>query len=162
MMRAHSPPDAGDGSVDHMADPSPSDHHGRSRSHLRLVWSRADVSARPAPDDRAFGLVQRHLSLANRLGVAPLTVAERAESLLRAACEGWRSNGYCMSPTSIPLDQPHPECVLAQYHHDLLLLEHDLLEGGGERVGEVSAGATGRDPRRGQQTLGEPAPWTAR
>lgn len=123
MMSPHNPPDAVDGSAARAADPSPSP----SPSHLQLVSSQPGTLERTPATDRAYRLLQRHLRLADRLGVVPQTVTERAESLLDAACEGWLVNGYCTSPTSAVLDHPHPACVQAQYHHDLLLLEHDLL-----------------------------------
>jgi hypothetical protein len=62
-----------------------------------------------------------------RLGVAPLTVVERAHAMLDTACDGWRSDGTCIGNDAEPRDEPHDTCVLAQYHHDLLLLEHGLL-----------------------------------
>ncbi len=94
-------------------------------SHLRLVHD-AD-----AADDgsRVFARVSGHIGVAEELGVEPLTVTERARSMLDAACEGWRTDRRCVDQLGVPLHDPHPRCLRAQYHHDVLLLEHGLLIG---------------------------------
>lgn len=112
-----------DGSARHSA--------GRSvprRDHLRVVDSPNEHAGSSEPQrDETFRRVQQHLQLASRLGVGPLTVAERARSMLAGSCAGWRRNGQCVTHDARPCAQPHEACLLAQYHHDLLLLEHGLL-----------------------------------
>lgn len=110
-----------DGSAPNGAGPS-----APRRDHLRVVSSTPGYEPDPQRDE-TFRLVQQHLQLANRLGIGPLTVTERARSLLASSCVGWRRNGQCVAPDMSPCPEPHEACLLAQYHHDLLLLEHGLL-----------------------------------
>lgn len=109
---------AADGSARHSADPS-----AARRDHLRLVDDTERASSTDTARDETFQLVQQHLQLASRLGVGPLTVAERARSMLEPSCPSWRRAHRCDTHDG----QPHEACLLAQYHHDLLLLEHGLL-----------------------------------
>jgi hypothetical protein len=78
--------------------------------------------------DSAFAKLRGHLDVAVRLGLDPLTVTERAASLLAVACSGWRHDGRCTAADNTVLAQPHVHCTRAQYHHDVLLLEHGLLK----------------------------------
>ena len=71
--------------------------------------------------------VRSRIALAQRLGVQPLTVTERAEALLAKACNGWRRNHVCQDRSRGELLRPHPACIWAQYQHDSLLLDHGLL-----------------------------------
>lgn len=57
--------------------------------------------------------------------IAALRAAAVAE--LAAACDGWRRERRCTDPIGRREPHPHPECLLAQYHHDRHLLEHGLL-----------------------------------
>ena len=80
------------------------------------------------PDGRMLlDQLTRHIHVAHELGVEPLTVVERAVAMLDGACDGWRSERRCTDRSGEPLDAPHPRCLRAQYHHDVLLLEHGLL-----------------------------------
>jgi hypothetical protein len=129
VMRTLRPRDGLDASAPRTAESSSPVRPITARSHLQLI---VDNSEPPSPlaeptGATTFGLIQYHLSLARRLGVTPLTVAERATSLLEGACSGWRNDGQCTTGRTTPLEQPHARCVRAQYHHDLLLLEHGLL-----------------------------------
>ncbi len=92
-------------------------------SHLRLVH---DADA-PNDGSEVFARVSKHIGVAQELGVEPLTVAERASAMLEGACDGWRRNRQCTDRHGSPLLEPHPRCLRAQYHHDVLLLEHGLL-----------------------------------
>ncbi len=67
-----------------------------------------------------------HIRLARGLGLEPLTIDERAAAMLDIACHGWRFDRRCRDG-GVVLEVPHPLCVRAQYHHDVLLLEHGLL-----------------------------------
>ncbi len=120
-MTPRRPRSNADGPAHTRAGPSAS-----RRDHLRVVGSAPDYEPEPKRDE-TFRLVQQHLQLANRLGVGPLTVTERARSLLASSCIGWRRNGQCVTQDLSPCAEPHEACLLAQYHHDLLLLEHGLL-----------------------------------
>ena len=71
--------------------------------------------------------IKRHITVARRLGIEPLTVVERASAMLDAACSGWRNGRRCRTEAGLLLDHPHSTCLRAQYHHDVLLLEHGLL-----------------------------------
>ncbi len=101
---------------------------------LHLVVS-DDHDSSAIPDDPAYDSTRRairdqlarHVGVARRLGIAPLTVDERATAMLDAACEGWRTNGQCIDEDGVVLDTPHPTCRRAQYLHDVFLLEHGIL-----------------------------------
>ncbi|MGI9644113.1 MAG: hypothetical protein ACR2O6_02240 [Ilumatobacteraceae bacterium] len=100
-----------------------------------VVADDPDSSAAVGPVDPAFDSTRRaireqldrHVGVARRLGIAPLTIDERASAMLDAACEGWRTNGRCIGEGGIELDTPHPTCRRAQYLHDVFLLEHGII-----------------------------------
>jgi len=87
--------------------------------------------------------IRSRIALAERLGVQPLTVAERAEALLAKACNGWRRRKVCQDRSGAKLMHPHPACIWAQYHHDALLLDHGILQT--DRLDPI-AGLTARIP----------------
>ena len=74
-----------------------------------------------------LALLAGHILVAEGLGLEPLTVDERAAAMLDVACGGWRSDRRCRHDGEL-LDTSHSNCVRAQYHHDVLLLEHGLLD----------------------------------
>lgn len=92
------------------------------------------LSVAPDPDEprgsrrtRILDQLTSHIGVARELGVEPLTVAERAAAMLDGACEGWRTSRQCTTDDGIAMGEPHAACLRAQYHHDVLLLEHGLL-----------------------------------
>lgn len=124
--------------------PTPSERRWRSRrpdepalrpagsSVARRALSRVPPSTgavdTPDVDDGVYRRLSEHLRVARELGIEPLTVAERAASLLAGACPGWRRARRCSDAAGRPTPEPHPGCLQAQYQHDVLLLEHGLLD----------------------------------
>ena len=49
-----------------------------------------------------------------------------ARIALLDACEGWRQLRRCTAPDGTRLPHPHPECLVAQYRHEVILLEHGV------------------------------------
>lgn len=86
----------------------------------------ADEPTLTAKAQQILALLTGHILVAEGLGLEPLTVDERATAMLDLACDGWRSGRRCHDDGEA-LETPHPHCVRAQYHHDVLLLEHGLL-----------------------------------
>ncbi len=93
---------------------------------LRVVPSDAGAGVQGGGAQQILERVTSHIRLAKGLGVSPLTIDERATAMLDGACDGWRFDRRCRDGGMV-LDVPHPLCLRAQYHHDVLLLEHGLL-----------------------------------
>lgn len=159
LMSRSSPPLPVDGSASRKVGPSTTTVV--PGAHLRLVAGRDEpmtqipgalVSTTSVyPNEASFARLKRQLLIASQLGIDPLTVAERAQSLLTATCAGWRHDRRCTSSTSTVLRRPHDTCVLAQYHHDLLLLDHGLLDPtvqAATPLQPTGASSPGRSPRR--------------
>jgi hypothetical protein len=53
-------------------------------------------------------------------------IRERAREALVVACDGWRARRRCTAPDGTRVVHPHPECLAAQYRHDLILLENGV------------------------------------
>jgi hypothetical protein len=51
---------------------------------------------------------------------------ERAREALLVACDGWRERRRCTAPDGTRIRNPHPECLAAQYRHEVILLEHGI------------------------------------
>jgi hypothetical protein len=51
---------------------------------------------------------------------------ERAREALLVACDGWRERGRCTAPDGTRVRNPHPECLAAQYRHEVILLENGI------------------------------------
>lgn len=77
-----------------------------------------------SPNEPISEYDKQHAAIAQRLGVTPLTVQQRADAMLAKACNGWRRNGVCESGNWRPTPTTHRACAWAQYHHDVLLLDH--------------------------------------
>lgn len=92
---------------------------------LRVVPADPPSGASGLGPDQILERVNRHIRVASVLGLDPLTIDERAAAMLDAACEGWRFDRRCRDD-GVMLDTPHPVCLRAQYHHDVLLLEHGV------------------------------------
>ncbi len=104
----------------------------RRRDHdpertLVLVPTEPPADSWSIGSPRLFEQLTRHILLARGLGLEPLTIDERAAAMLERACAGWRFNRNCCDDEGLALAAPHPMCLRAQYHHDVLLLEHGLL-----------------------------------
>jgi len=78
-------------------------------------------------DEQLSEYDKQHAAIAQRLGVRPLTVQQRAAAMLAKACNGWRRNGVCESSGGPSAPTAHRACVWAQYHHDVVLLDHAQL-----------------------------------
>ena len=94
---------------------------------LFLIASEPPADSWSLGSRRLFEQLTRHILLARGLGLEPLTIDERAAAMLESACAGWRFDRNCCDAEGLVLDAPHPMCLRAQYHHDVLLLEHGLL-----------------------------------
>ncbi len=53
-------------------------------------------------------------------------VRARAREALLVACDGWRARRRCTAPDGTRVVHPHPECLAAQYRHELILLENGI------------------------------------
>jgi len=93
---------------------------------LFVVPSDPDGEVLNVGAQRILERLNEHFLLAKGLGLEPLTIDERATAMLDAACDGWRFDRRCRDG-GVVLDASHPLCLRAQYHHDVLLLEHGLL-----------------------------------
>jgi hypothetical protein len=95
--------------------------------HLRVVDLVTGDDVPNVGGRRLFERISSHILLAEDLGLDPLTIDERASAMLDNSCGGWRFDRRCRAD-GLVLDAPHPLCLRAQYHHDVLLLEHGLLD----------------------------------
>ncbi len=98
----------------------------KAARRLRAVPPDGDVDVLTIGAQALLDRLTDHIMVAADLGVEPLTVDERATAMLEVACDGWRLDRRCREDGVI-LDSPHRLCLRAQYHHDVLLLEHGLL-----------------------------------
>jgi hypothetical protein len=63
----------------------------------------------------------------DRQNDASIAVArERAREALLVACDGWRERRRCSAPDGTRIRNPHPECLAAQYRHEVILLENGI------------------------------------
>ena len=77
--------------------------------HLVVADDQDSSAATAAPVDPAYEATRRaireqldrHVGVARRLGIAPLTIDERARAMLDAACEGWRTDGRCIGDDGV-------------------------------------------------------------
>jgi hypothetical protein len=53
-------------------------------------------------------------------------IRERAHQALLEACHGWRERRRCTAPDGTRVRNPHPECLAAQYRHEVILLENGI------------------------------------
>jgi hypothetical protein len=53
-------------------------------------------------------------------------IRQRAREALLVACNGWRARRRCTAPDGTRIAHPHPECLAAQYRHELILLENGV------------------------------------
>ncbi len=53
-------------------------------------------------------------------------IRARAREALLVACDGWRTRRRCTAPDGTRIVHPHPECLAAQYRHELILLENGV------------------------------------
>jgi hypothetical protein len=60
------------------------------------------------------------------LDASNAAVRKRAREALLTACDGWRARRRCTAPDGTRVAHPHPECLAAQYRHELILLENGV------------------------------------
>ena len=51
---------------------------------------------------------------------------EHARNALLVACDGWRERRRCTAPDGTRVRNPHPECLAAQYRHEVIRLENGI------------------------------------
>ena len=73
-----------------------------------------------SPDDTAV------IDDLDDLDTPTAAIRERAREALLVACDGWRARRRCTAPDGTRVVHPHPECLAAQYRHELILLENGV------------------------------------
>ncbi|HWM19604.1 MAG TPA: hypothetical protein VNO51_07940 [Ilumatobacteraceae bacterium] len=88
-----------------------------------LQHRRGQAVERDRHDDTADGVIIDDL---DGLDGPNAAIRRRAREALLAACEGWRARRRCTAPDGTRIAHPHPECLAAQYRHELILLENGV------------------------------------
>ena len=97
-----------------------------SRRNAALGPAVSPAGSRAATRARILEQITRNIDVADRLGLVPLTIDERAAAMLAASCAGWQLDRRCVDDEGRSRQTPHPACLRAQYNHDLFLVEHGL------------------------------------
>jgi hypothetical protein len=81
---------------------------------------------RQAVDDDRYDDIPQIDDVTGDLDPSNAAIRQRAREALLVACDGWRVRRRCTAADGSRIAHPHPECLAAQYRHELILLENGI------------------------------------